>query len=45
MQPYSLLITACDRDDLLQKTVETFLRIADIKPREIIVVNDGPERP
>ena len=45
MQPYSLLITACDRDDLLLNTVKSLLKTADIKPREIIIVNDGHDRP
>ena len=44
MQPYSLLITSMDRDDLLKKTIESYLRVADIKPREIIIVDNGPKR-
>lgn len=45
MSPYSLLITSCDRDDLLKRTVESYLKVADAKPREIIIVDNGPKRP
>lgn len=41
MPAYSLLITSCNRHDLLKQTFETFLESADIPPREIIIVEDG----
>lgn len=45
MSSYSLLITSCQRDDLLKRTIESFLDCADLAPREIVIVDDGPERP
>lgn len=45
MNFYSLLVTSCDRDDLLEKTITTYLRNAEVAPREIIIVDNGPKRP
>jgi hypothetical protein len=41
MQPYSLLITSCNRHDLLEKTIKSFLKTADVQPRQIVIVEDG----
>ena len=45
MPAYSLLVTSCDRDDLLERTIKTFIRTCDISPSEIVIINDGPDRP
>lgn len=45
MQAYSLLVTACDRDDLLERTVKSFIDSVEERPREIVIVEDGPDRP
>lgn len=42
---YTLAITSCQRDDLLERTVKSFLENADQPPREIVIVDDGPDRP
>ena len=42
MQAYSLLITSCDRHDLLKRTVESFMESCEHPPREIVIVEDGP---
>jgi hypothetical protein len=39
---YSLLITSCNRHDLLQTTLETFIDCCAQYPREIVIVEDGP---
>ena len=41
MQPYSLLVTSCDRHDLLEKTIKSFLKNVDVPPRQIVIVEDG----
>ncbi|MCS1410949.1 MAG: hypothetical protein M2R45_04144 [Verrucomicrobia subdivision 3 bacterium] len=38
---YSLVITSCGRFDLLRRTVASFLKFADIKPRQYIIVEDS----
>ena len=45
MPAYSVLVTSCDRDDLLERTIKTFVRTADTPPSEIVIINDGPDRP
>lgn len=42
---YSLLITSCNRFDLLQQTLDSFIRIScgGIKPRECIIVDDSDQ--
>lgn len=44
MQPYSLCITSCQRHDLLQSTIESFLETCEQPPREILICEDGPEQ-
>lgn len=43
---YTLVITSCNRHDLLARTLASFQATADIQPREIVVVEDSEaERP
>jgi Glycosyl transferase family 2/Galactosyltransferase len=41
---YSLLVTSMDRDDLLERTIRSYMKMADIPPREIIICDNGPKR-
>src|SRR5271157_5723913 len=43
--PYSLLVTSCQRDDLLETTIGSFVEHCDQPPSETIIVDDGPNRP
>ena len=38
---YTLLVTSCDRHDLLARTLESFVNCADIMPRRTVIVEDG----
>ncbi len=38
---YAVVLTSCGRFDLLRRTVESFLRFADVRPRQFIVVEDS----
>lgn len=38
---YAVVLTSCARFDLLRRTVESFLRFADVRPRQFIVVEDS----
>lgn len=45
MPLYSLLVTSCDRDDLLVRTITSYMQVVDFSPREIIIFDNGPTRP
>jgi len=45
VEPYTVLCSSCDRDDLLAQTVDSFFEHVDIPPQEFVIINDGPERP
>ena len=38
---YSLVITSCGRFDLLRRTVASFLKFADVQPKQYILVEDS----
>jgi hypothetical protein len=38
---YTLVITSCNRHDLLQVTLESFFSCIDIEPREVLIVEDS----
>ena len=38
---YSLVITSCGRFDLLRRTVASFLKFADVQPKQCILVEDS----
>ena len=38
---YAVVLTSCGRFELLRRTVESFLRFADIRPAQFIVVEDS----
>ncbi len=38
---YSLVITSCGRFDLLRRTVTSFLKFADVQPKQYILVEDS----
>ena len=38
---YSLVITSCGRFDLLRRTVASFLKFADVQPKQYILVKDS----
>jgi hypothetical protein len=39
---YTLVVTSCDRHDLLQQTLESFVEFADQKPSRTIIIEDSP---
>jgi hypothetical protein len=41
MLNYSVLITSCDRHDLLAQTINSFIENMNIRPQETIIVEDG----
>ena len=38
---YAVVLTSCGRFDLLRRTVESFLRFADVRPLQFIIVEDS----
>lgn len=38
---YTLVVTSCDRHDLLKTTLESFVQMSDQVPRHTIIVEDG----
>ena len=38
---YAVVLTSCGRFDLLRRTVESFLRFADVRPHQFIIVEDS----
>lgn len=38
---YAVVLTSCGRFDLLRQTVESFLRFADVRPMQFIIVEDS----
>lgn len=38
---YSLVVTSCGRHDLLRVTLDSFIKYADVKPIQTILVEDG----
>ena len=38
---YSLVITSCGRFDLLRRTIASFLKFADVQPKQYILVEDS----
>lgn len=38
---YTLVVTSCDRHDLLKETLESFIQFADQKPKRTIIVEDS----
>lgn len=41
MKPYVLAVTSCDRHDLLQATLKSFVNTCDQSPRETIILEDS----
>jgi hypothetical protein len=41
MSPYTLVVTSCDRHDLLRETLESFIEMADQKPAKTIIIEDS----
>ena len=41
MNEYTLVVTSCDRHDLLKRTLESFAKFADVPPTETIIIEDG----
>lgn len=39
--PYTLIVTACNRNALLRVTLDSFIKYADVKPVATIIVEDG----
>lgn len=42
MIEYTLVVTSCERHDLLKRTLESFAEFADIEPTNTIIVEDSP---
>lgn len=38
---YTLVVTSCDRHDLLRQTLESFIECADVTPKRTIIVEDS----
>lgn len=40
---YTLVVTACQRNDLLEQTLNSFFEVNSVAPREVIVVEDSAD--